>query len=161
MAKAKSSASSATRKKHEKKAAKAAANGEEPPPLPQQPAQRGQKKQKKDRFAPKVKTYTPPPPPPKGAPDPVDLYLSGGSAVDAELVVVLRKLGKRDESTIGKGVEGLEEWVKAVLDEERKASQSEEEDDEAWKLDLRRDQVVESMNVWVSVWTVYISSAVR
>jgi E3 ubiquitin-protein ligase listerin len=150
MAKAKSSASSATRKKHEKKAAKAAANGDEPPPPPQQPAQRGQKKQKKDRFAPKVKTYTPPPPPPKGAPDPVDLYLSGGSAVDAELVVILRKLGKRDESTIGKGVEGLEEWVEAVLDEERQASKS-GEDDEGWKLELRRNQVVESMNVWVSI----------
>lgn len=145
MAKAKSSASSATRKKHEKKAQKAIQNGEEPP-VAQQPAQRGQKK-KKNRFEPKVKSYVPPPPPPKGLPDPVDVYLAGGSSVDAELAVILRRLGKKDEATVGKGVEGLEEWVREGLKEEKQPTAEGDE----WKLEQRRDQLVESMQVWVSV----------
>lgn len=153
MAKAKSSASSATRKKHEKKAAKAIANGEELPPLPPVPNQRGQKKQKKDRFAPKVKSFTPPPPPPKGQPDPVDLYLAGGKSVDPLLVVVLRRLGKRDESTLAKGLEGFEEWVGQLLKEELSTRRKEAkgvQDEEGWKLEQRKEELVESMQVWVS-----------
>lgn len=147
MAKGKSSASSATRKKHEKQAAKKAGAGEDDDaPNPQQPPQRGQKKTKKNRFEPKVKSYVPPPPPPKGAPDPVDLYLNGGKGIDPELVVVLRRLGKRDEATVGKGVEGLEQWVREVMKEEQHGV---EEGDE-WKLERKREEVVESMAVWVS-----------
>ncbi|KAK4691617.1 hypothetical protein P7C70_g9311, partial [Phenoliferia sp. Uapishka_3] len=141
MAKSKSSASSATRKKHAKKAA---LDDEEPNPQPgsaSQPAQRGQKKgPKKSRFEPKVKSYTPPPPPPKGAPDPVDLYLNGGSGVDAELVVILRRLGKRDEATVFKAVEGFEKWVAEVGRGEKGV--------EDWEKDLKEDEVVEVLSVW-------------
>lgn len=141
MGKSKSSASSATRKKHAKKAAE----DEEGVPAAQ-PAQRGQKKAaKKSRFEPKVKSYTPPPAPPRGAPDPVDLYLGGGSEVDSELVVILRKLGKRDEATISKGVEGLESWIRELLREESKGPVEEE----SWKLEQQREQIVSSMAVWV------------
>ena len=143
MGKSKSSASSATRKKHAKKAAE----DEEGVPAAQ-PAQRGQKKAaKKSRFEPKVKSYTPPPAPPRGAPDPVDLYLGGGSEVDSELVVILRKLGKRDEATISKGVEGLESWIREVMREESKGVAEEK----IWKLEQQREQIVSSMAVWVSL----------
>lgn len=140
MAKSKASASSATRKKH---AAKHAPEAEAAPA----PAQRGQKKVKVSRFAPKIKSYTPPPPPPKGAPDPVDLYLGAGALVDPELVVILRRLSKRDEATIAKGVDGLESWVRAALRDEARLSKA--DDDEPWKLEQRRDEVVSSMAVWV------------
>lgn len=146
MAKSKSSASSATRKKHAKKALTAEVDddGASTSTAPV-PAQRGQKKVKKSRFEPKIKSYTPPPAAPKGAPDPVDLYLNGGADVDAELVVVLRRLGKRDEATIAKGLEGLEAWVREVIKEE----QSPVEVGDEWKLEGRRDEVVSSMAVWV------------
>lgn len=147
MVKSKSSASSATRKKHSKKA-----TDEEPVA----PPQRGQKKGiKKDRFAPKIKVYTPPPATPKGLPDPVDLYLTQGQQIDPELIVILRKLGKRDESTISKGLEGFEIWLKAALEAEKEhimsAEVATEDDDEEWIREKKRDEIVESMAVWVSI----------
>lgn len=157
MAKSKSSASSATRKKHQKKST---TDGEEH--QQQQPAQRGQKKAaKKSRFEPKIKSYTPPPATPKGIPDPVELYLQGGKNIDAELIVVLRKLVKRDESTIVKGVEGLEAWIREYLLRESSRSKSqddadlESEEHEAnngeadWIEERKREEIVESMAVWV------------
>lgn len=147
MAKSKSSASSATRKKHAKKALTAEADEDGASTSTAPPAQRGQKKVKKSRFEPKIKSYIPPPAAPKGAPDPVDLYLNGGADVDAELVVVLRRLGKRDEATIAKGVEGFEAWIREVIREE----QSPVEEGDEWRVEGRRDEVVSSMAVWVSV----------
>lgn len=144
MAKSKSSASSATRKKHAKKVANEEEEGGAPPAGA---AQRGQKKVKKSRFEPKIKVYTPPPPPPKGAVDPVDLYLGGGKDVDAELVVILRRLSKRDEATISKGVEGLDAWVADILKAELAGVEEGSEDE--WKLQSRTDEVVSSMAVWV------------
>lgn len=174
MAKSKSSASSATRKKHLKKANNDADDAAtQPQQQQQQPAQRGQKKvQKKSRFDPKIKVYTPPPATPKGIPDPVDLYLQGGKSVDAELVVVLRKLAKRDESTISKGVEGLEAWIReylarekssssskdvderAKLDQELGSGEQEEAEEEDWIEERRKEEIIESMTVWVS--TVFV-----
>lgn len=138
MTKSKFSASSATRKKHAaKKAADADDGGHTDAPGP---AQRGQKKgPKKSRFEPKVKSYTPPPPPPKGAPDPVDLYVSAAAGVDPELIVVLRRLGKRDEATVFKGVEGLEKWINEAAREEG----------EQWEVEARRETIVSIMPVWV------------
>lgn len=153
MAKSKSSASSATRKKQAAKQAKKKQqqNGEDedvnPSHTPQKP-QRGQKKQKKDRFAPKVKSYVPPPPPPKGAPDPVDLYLvSRGKQIDPEMVVVLRRLHKKDEATIGKGVEGFDAAVREVL---RREQQKEGED---WERELKEEEIIECVAVWVRAST--------
>lgn len=154
MAKSKSSASSATRKKHQKKSTNDLEDHQ-----PQQPAQRGQKKAaKKSRFEPKIKSFTPPPATPKGTPDPVEIYLQGGKNVDAELVVVLRKLAKRDESTIVKGVEGLETWIREYLLRERaqgkvrEATEDEELDTDGgdWMEERRKEEIVESMAVWVS-----------
>ncbi|KAL8278772.1 hypothetical protein RQP46_008841 [Phenoliferia psychrophenolica] len=143
MVKSKSSASSATRKKHAKKA-EADEGGEPSSSSSQQPAQRGQKKEKgpkKSRFEPKVKSYTPPPPPPKGMPDPVDLYLGGGGSVDPELVVILRRLGKRDEATIFKAVDGFATWVNDVASGQRGGS-------EDWEKERARNEVVEVLSVW-------------
>lgn len=148
MVKSKSSASSATRKKHAKKAAGADEDGDEASgssqALPSQSGQRGQKKDKaakRSRFEPKIKSYTPPPPPPRGAPDPVDLYLSGGSGVDPELVVVLRRLGKRDEATVFKAVEGFAQWVADVGRGDKGV--------EDWEKERSQDELVEVLSVWV------------
>ncbi|GAA98200.1 uncharacterized protein L969DRAFT_46272 [Mixia osmundae IAM 14324] len=136
MAKSKSSASSATRKKHAKKQAGKGADGSidegdtQPsgPTIvgqaPKRPAQRGQKKDKKKHA--KVKVYVPPPKPPKGLVDPVDLYglgVAGDARVDPNLIVVLRKLHKRDEKTLARAIEELDGWLRAAVD----AVQSEEE----------------------------------
>jgi len=149
MAKSKSSASSATRKKQAAKQAKKknpSAGDEDETHTPQKP-QRGQKKQKKDRFAPKVKSYVPPPPPPKGAVDPVDLYLiTQGKQIDPELVVVLRRLGKKDEATIGKGVEGFDAAVREVLRREK------EKEGEDWERELKEEEIIECIAVWVSMF---------
>lgn len=117
----KSSASSATRKKHARKAGK---DEDDLPPVRQQ---RGQKKQvrgpdgkrlsKAQRKAlPKIKTYIPPPKPPAPPiPDPLD---GQGLArtLPAELVVTLRRLGKKDDVTRRKGLEELkEQWVAPLL----------------------------------------------
>ena len=149
MVKSKSSASSATRKKHAKKAMEDADEpSEASSSSAQQPAQRGQKKEKgpkKSRFDPKIKSYTPPPPPPKGAPDPVDLYLSGGAGIDPELVVHLRRLGKRDEATVFKAVEGFASWVAEVASGERGG-------EEDWEHERARDEVVTVLSVWVRLY---------
>ncbi|GAA5872634.1 hypothetical protein JCM3774_001869 [Rhodotorula dairenensis] len=162
--KGKSSASSATRKKQAAKAAKKAARdaGGDDVDVEQaaldaadasvagsaQPKQRGQKpakKVKKDRFAPKVKKYVPPPPPPKGQPDPVDVFLVGrGKQPDPQLVVVLRRLVKKDEATLLKGCEALEEWVRETL------RQEDDRDGEDWERELRQEGVVDCMDVWAS-----------
>jgi len=161
--KAGGSASSATRKKHAAKAAKSSGpNDDDSPSTPSgaakanQPPQRGQKKTKRDRFAPKIKSYIPPPAPPKGAPDPVDLYLSGGAGVDPELVVVLRRLAKRDEATLIKGVEGLESWIRGLIKEEQQLARmsQEEKDEEGWKVEQHREQLVTALAVWVSSVTI-------
>lgn len=117
----KSSASSATRKKHARKA------GKDEGDLPPVNKQRGQKKQtrgpdgkklsKAQRKAlPKIKTYIPPPKPPAPPiPDPLD---GQGLArtLPAELVVTLRRLGKKDDVTRRKGLEELkEQWIAPVL----------------------------------------------
>ncbi|GAA5992433.1 hypothetical protein JCM10908_000814 [Rhodotorula pacifica] len=159
--KGKSSASSATRKKQAAKAAKKAARGAgedggdveidvdqvaaAAAAASVQPKQRGQKKVKKDRFAPKVKKYVPPPPPPKGQPDPVDVFLVGrGKQPDPQLVVILRRLVKKDEATLLKGCEALEEWVRETL------RQEDDEEGEDWEREMRQEGVVDCMDVWAS-----------
>ncbi|GAA5860656.1 hypothetical protein JCM8547_005490 [Rhodosporidiobolus lusitaniae] len=146
--KGKSSSSSATRKKHAAKAAKKAGGDDEdgsstPMNKPLQRGEKKNKKEKRDRFAPKIKSYTPPPPPPKGQPDPVDLYLIGqGKQPDPELVVVLRRLMKKDEATVGKGVNGLEQWVRETHQMEQ------EKEAEDWEREIREEGVVDAMAVW-------------
>lgn len=109
MAKGSSSATAGTRKKAAAK--KAAKNGSSEPAPP--PPQRGQKK--KDKLKRGVpKPYTPPPKAPAPpVPDPVD-KLGLASTLDAELVVVLRRLGKKDSVTRRRAVESFAEWLRKV-----------------------------------------------
>ena len=71
---------------------------------------------KKDKNSQKIKRgqpkpYTPPPKPPAPAvPDPLDA-LGLGTTLPAELVVVLRKLGKKDEVTRRRALEDFAGWL--------------------------------------------------
>lgn len=137
---AKSSASSGTRKKHAKKSNKDDADVESAQTA-QRPRQRGEKKLSKaqKKALPKVKQYIPPPKPPAPPiPDPLD---GQGLArtLPAELVVVLRRLGKKDEVTRRKGLEELREWI-GVL----------KEGDEVER-ELKETDLLAAVPVWVSV----------
>lgn len=105
MAKGKSSATSATRKKHAKKAA-----GPEDPAIFAGPLPKKQKGKKGEKAAPKIKQYIPPTRPTPVQPDPLD-SLGLAHVLDQELVVTLRRLGKKDAITRGKAVEELRTWV--------------------------------------------------
>lgn len=153
----KSSASSATRKKQ---AAKKADKTGGPPGASSSnntgtKLQRGQKKlskaeKKAIKNDPKQKVFVPPPKPPAPAiPDPLD---SEGLArtLPAELVVVLRRLGKKDGVTRRKGLEELKEsWVDPVVAKAKSAKPAEEED-----IDIEgegmEDSLLEALPVWVS-----------
>lgn len=144
MPKGKSSASAGTRKKHAKKAA--AKDGEEQPKQQHTKLQRGQKKLSKaqQRALPKVKQYIPPPKAPAPPiPDPLD---GQGLArtLPAELVVVLRRLGKKDDVTRRKGLEELREgWIADLT-----RSFGEEEDEV--ERELKETALVSAIPVWVS-----------
>jgi hypothetical protein len=112
----KSSASSGTRKKHAKKTNP---NDEDDRSTTAQPKQRGQKKLSKaqKKALPRIKQYIPPPKPPAPlVPDPLD-GMGLARTLPAELVVVLRRLGKKDGVTRRKGLEELREgWISNVGD---------------------------------------------
>lgn len=112
----KSSASSATRKKQ---AVKAAKKGATEPPAPQNAAgakatQRGQKKDKSKKKEPKKKVFIPPPKPPQGLPDPLDT-LGLAAQLPGDLVVLLRKAGKKDVVTRQRALEALQIWVQDAI----------------------------------------------
>jgi hypothetical protein len=137
----KSSASSGTRKKHAKKNN---ANDEDEAAAPAGPRQRGQKKLSKaqKKALPKIKQYIPPPKPPAPPiPDPLD-GMGLARTLPAELVVVLRRLGKKDEVTRRKGLEELKEgWVGEIL-----GGQGDEVERE-----LKETALLSAVPVWVSV----------
>lgn len=140
----KKSASAGTRKKHAKKADKPGDGDEEDEA--QQPKQRGQRKLSKAqrKALPKVKQYIPPPKPPAPPiPDPLD---GQGLArtLPAELVVVLRRLGKKDDVTRRKGLDDLREgWVAEVLP-------SPSRDEEVIEKELKEIALLSAVPVWVS-----------
>lgn len=147
----KSSASGGTRKKHAAKKAHRE-HGDDTDHQPQsgapQPSkkQRGEKKLSKaqKRALPKVKQYVPPPKPP--APPILDPLDGQGLArtLPADLVVVLRRLGKKDAVTRRKGLEEFRDgWVKYILNE--KPTEGEEAEREVKEIAL-----VAAMPVWVS-----------
>ena len=107
--------SSATKGTRKKQAAKKAAKQGEPAAMP---AQRGQKKGKKGKKdEPKKKQYIPPVKPARAVIDPVDLYglgVAGDSAVSADVVVSLRKLAKKDEKTIARALDELQQWIETM-----------------------------------------------
>ncbi|GMK59535.1 hypothetical protein CspeluHIS016_0801410 [Cutaneotrichosporon spelunceum] len=120
MGKKSSSASAGTRKKHARKAGKD--EDEVSTGRPQRGQKRGpdnKKLSKKERKAlAKVKQYIPPPKPPAPPiPDPLDGQGLARS-LPAELVVVLRRLGKKDGVTRRKGLDEFrEQWVAPLLEE--------------------------------------------
>ncbi|WVO13469.1 hypothetical protein L204_101086 [Cryptococcus depauperatus] len=118
----KSSASAGTRKKHATKKAQKEHGDDLNHPSQTEPSQdRKQKDGKKlsraqRKALPKIKQFVPPPKPP--APPILDPLDGQGLArtLPAELVVVLRRLGKKDDITRRKGLDELKyEWVKEVL----------------------------------------------
>lgn len=120
MAKGTSSASSGTRKKVAAKKAAKSGNPSSNPDAPP-PAQRGQKKKDKVKRG-VAKPYTPPPKAPAPpVPDPVD-KMGLASTLDSELVVVLRKLGKKDSVTRRRAIESLGDWLKKV-EQDREAEE--------------------------------------
>lgn len=100
---AKSSASSGTRKKHARKA------GGDQPVLPL-PGVKKAKAKKGEKALPKVKQYIPPTRPAPVQIDPLD-SLGLASQLDKELVVILRRLAKKDAVTRTKAIEELRAWV--------------------------------------------------
>lgn len=146
MPKQKTSASAGTRKKHAKKAAKHHGDDEDEAIDnigEARPAQRGQKKTKlskaQKRALPKAKQYVPPPKAPAPPiPNPLD---SQGLAAQlpAELVVVLRGLGKKDDVTRRKALEELKEWTSGAVTGE----------DEVEK-EIKETALLSSVPVWVS-----------
>ena len=102
MVKQKSSATSATRKKHAKKSAAGQA-----PPLPEPK----EKKQKGNKKEPRQKVYIPPSKPLPIQPDPLDT-MGLARILPPDLVVVLRKFGKRDGVTKKRALEEFQTgWV--------------------------------------------------
>jgi len=146
----KSSASAGTRKKHAKKHQARDGEDDQPPKAKQHKPQRGQKKLSKaqQRAQPKIKQYVPPPKPPALLiPDPLDgLGLAG--TLPAELVVVLRRLGKKDDVTRRKGLEELKEWVGGVKGK-RAPSGGEEGDDEVER-EIKETALESAIPVWVN-----------
>jgi len=105
-----SSASSATRKKHAKKATVSAGDVAENPPVPKQKKPRGKEKARL-KAEPKKKVYIPPVRPRAIQPDPLDT-LGIAYLISSELLVVLRKLGKKDVVTKIRALEELQfDWI--------------------------------------------------
>ncbi|EAL20617.1 hypothetical protein CNBE3250 [Cryptococcus deneoformans B-3501A] len=138
----KSSASAGTRKKHAAKKTHREHDDDsdhQPESGTPQPSrkQRGEKKLSKaqKRAIPKVKQYIPPPKPP--APPILDPLDGQGLArtLPADLVVVLRRLGKKDAVTRRKGLEEFRDgWVKYILKE--KPTEEEETEREVKEIAL-------------------------
>ena len=138
----KSSASVGTRKKHAKKSMN---DDDDASTSIQYKPQRGQKKLSKaqKKALPKIKQYIPPPKAPAPLiPDPLDGQ-DLARTLPAELVIVLRRLGKKDDITRRKGLEELkEEWVAPVL------QPSSEVQDEVER-ELKETALLSSIPVWV------------
>jgi hypothetical protein len=145
----KSSASKGTRQKHARKAAgkddEEASTAGAGQRKPQQ--QRGQKKLSKAqrKALPKIKQYIPPPKPPAPPiPDPLD---GQGLArtLPAELVVVLRRLGKKDDVTRRKGLDELrEQWVAPLL-----ADAQEDDEEVHTEREIRTAALEAAIPVWL------------
>ncbi|KZS97217.1 hypothetical protein SISNIDRAFT_482151 [Sistotremastrum niveocremeum HHB9708] len=100
----KSSATSSTRKKHAKKAAGPSETHDDPKP-------KDKKLKGKDKKQPKIKSYIPPTKPAPIQPDPLD-SLGLANSLPADLVVILRRLAKKDNVTKRRALEDLQSlWV--------------------------------------------------
>ncbi|OCH91295.1 hypothetical protein OBBRIDRAFT_887096 [Obba rivulosa] len=112
--KGKSSASSATRKKHARKAAGAAGQPDEPS-IPKEKKPKG--KEKKKGKEPRKKIYVPPIRPAPVQPDPLDT-LGIAQRLPPDLLVVLRRLAKKDSVTKHRALEELQTgWIEKARSE--------------------------------------------
>jgi hypothetical protein len=103
----KSSATSATRKKHAKRATPQN-QVEDPEPLTKEKKAKGKDKRKKE---PRQKIYIPPVKPAPPQPDPLDTT-GLVHTLPAELLIVLRSIGKKAEVTKVRALEDLQtSWV--------------------------------------------------
>jgi hypothetical protein len=158
-----SSASAGTRKKNQaKKVAKlsqtdpsAAADLAAQPLSTNRKGVTGPKLTKKDKAAQKVKRgvakpYTPPPKPPAPAvPDPLE-SMGLSASLPGGLVVVLRKLGKKDEVTRRRALEDLGGWLARVKKEGAEEGTEEEKKTEADEGE-EQEEVEGSDGWWVDV----------
>lgn len=104
----KSSATVATRKKH---ALKSTGGAKQELPLPKEKKDKGKGKKKE----PRVKVFIPPSKPAPVRPDPLD-SLGIAKHLPPNLLVVLRRLGKKDSVTKRKALEELQsDWIDKVL----------------------------------------------
>ncbi|KAG8925869.1 listerin E3 ubiquitin protein ligase 1 [Tulasnella sp. 418] len=118
----KSSASSGTRKKHARKAA--AASGIDSSIIITQQKQKSSKGKPKKGDPPRIKQYIPPVKPSAPRPDPLDT-LGLATKLPPELVVELRRFGKKDTITKQKALEEIQiNWVEKLRNRE-----NEEEED--------------------------------
>ena len=91
---------------------------------------------------PRTKVYIPPYKPPPVRPDPLD-SLGIGKQLPPDLLVVLRRLGKKDSTTKCKAMDDMqEEWINKAV-----------KGDDA---ELRMASLLTSMPVWVSPSPSYI-----
>lgn len=112
--KGKSSATSGTRKKHARKAATTSGQVEEPS-VPKEKKPKG--KEKKKGKDPRKKVYIPPVKPAPVQPDPLDT-LGIAQRLPPELLVVLRRLAKKDSVTKRRALEELQAgWVEKARTE--------------------------------------------
>lgn len=106
----KSSASSATRKKHAKKAA----GGEQLLPLPKEKKDKSGKKGKGKHAEPRQKIFIPPSKPAPVRPDPLT-NSAIASKLPPELLVVLKRIAKKDPTTRQKALEELNtNWLARI-----------------------------------------------
>lgn len=114
---AKSSASSGTRKKNARKAAKS--HGDDTTAAaPGGVGVKKKKGKKGEKVEPRQKVYIPPVKPSAPRPDPLDA-MGLAAQLPADLVVVLRLLGKKDAVSKQRGLDELQSgWVGKACDDE-------------------------------------------
>jgi hypothetical protein len=145
----KSSATSNTRKKQ---ASKKAGPNDGPTKGKQQnekdPSMKGlTKAQRKALKENRPKVFVPPPRPPVPArPDPLDAQ-GLARTLPAELVVVLRRLGKKDAVTRRKGIDEFKDiWVDVIVNLYTQGAE-----DPTGELAVKEEALTEALPVWVSI----------
>ena len=148
----KSSATSGTRKKNARKATQAvqeSASAVPPPsPAPKQSKPKGGKNpklSKREAREQRKKVYIPPTKPAPPVLDPLDAT-GLVHVLPAELVVVLRALGKKDAVTRGKAVEELAKWVEDAIREQAVRDHDRDRYEQGGE---KADPIVKMLPVWV------------
>jgi hypothetical protein len=143
----KSSASKATLKK--KAAKKAQKEGDDPnAAAAQKKSMKGLTKAQKKVLKSQPKVYVPPPKPPAAVlPDPLDAQ-GLARTLPAELVVVLRRLGKKDAVTRRKGLDEFKhDWVEPVW--KGGGSMESLDKSEHDEVEYKAASLLEALPVWV------------